>query len=148
MGSITEESRQNLLEILDSQKVAVLTTIGKDNLYSCLVSFEISRDLKTIFFATKRKRQKYENMLNDSRVSLVIDDHDVERFNLHGTNVISIAGNAVDYNNKDKDEFLQKLKEKHPYLAEFLMGEDTALILVTIEDLSLVDNFERVQRFR
>ncbi|MFW9920459.1 MAG: pyridoxamine 5'-phosphate oxidase family protein [Candidatus Thorarchaeota archaeon] len=147
MKSINSDIASELLMIMDEQRVAVLTTMGKQFPYSCLVSFDVSRDIDYLFFATKRKRQKFENIMKDPRVALVIDDRDNTDFSLHGTNVISLSGIAEDYQGEDLQLLLQSLEKKHPYLKDFLKSEDTSLIRVMIDTIYLVDNFERVRRF-
>ncbi|MDF1539796.1 MAG: pyridoxamine 5'-phosphate oxidase family protein [Candidatus Thorarchaeota archaeon] len=147
MESMTLEVRRGILEMLDSQRVCVLSTIGPKEPYSCLMSFDITRELNTIFFATKRARRKYRNIVHDSRVSLVVDNRDNDNFDLMGTKVVTVIGLATDYNGSEKTRYIHSLKKKHPYLSEFLEEDDTALITVKVEALYFIDNFESVRFF-
>ncbi|MFW9955198.1 MAG: pyridoxamine 5'-phosphate oxidase family protein [Candidatus Thorarchaeota archaeon] len=141
------EILDEILEVLDSQRVAVLSTIESQEPYSCLVSYYATKGLESILFTTKRARRKYRNILQNPRVSLVIDTRSSEDFDLFGTTVISIMGPAIEYNGHDRTRYIDLLKAKHPYLSAFVSEDDTALILVKIEKLIIVDSFERVRSF-
>ncbi len=147
MDPIDAETRNGILEMLDSQRVAVLSTIGPKEPYSCLVSFDVTRELDTIFFATKRARRKYHNIVHDSRVSLIIDNRDNENFDLMKTTVVTVIGTAAECTGSETIGYLNSLRKKHPYLSEFLEEEDTALIKIKAASLLLIDDFERVRSF-
>jgi uncharacterized pyridoxamine 5'-phosphate oxidase family protein len=147
MKLMSKEEKNKILDICDEQSVAVLGTIGPKDPYSCLMSFDITRNLSSIYFCTKRARRKYRNILHNPRVSLVIDNRNSDQFDLMSTKVVTIIGSADDYDGPEKEKCINALKQKHPYLTEFYDEDDTALIVVEIEYLYLIDNFERVHSF-
>ncbi len=147
MKPISQDIQDTIVEFLDSQRVAVLSTIGPKDPYSCLMSFDVTRNLDGVFFVTKRARRKYRNIVHNPRVSLVIDNRDNENFDLMGTKVITIIGSAVDYRESDIAVYRDLLKRKHPYLSEFIDEDDTVLIMLKPELVYIIDRFERVQAF-
>ena len=74
--SINEEVSGRINKVLDSQRIAVLGTSKADEPYSCLVAFAYTDDLSEFIFATMRKRLKYQNIVANPRVTLIIDDRD------------------------------------------------------------------------
>ena len=52
---------------------AVLATVLDGQPYTSMIAYALTPDKKRIVFSTPRKTQKYRNILNNSRVSLLID---------------------------------------------------------------------------
>lgn len=79
-----EHLDQEIRELLESQKLAVLATHGQGQPYTSLVAFASSTDLREIYFATSRSTRKYDNVTANPKVSLLVDNrsNDVSDFHL------------------------------------------------------------------
>jgi nitroimidazol reductase NimA-like FMN-containing flavoprotein (pyridoxamine 5'-phosphate oxidase superfamily) len=131
-------------KIIESQKIAVLGTSQKNEPYSCLVAFVLTENLKEIIFATKRKRLKYQNMVANPRVTLLIDDRDRGESDLEKTTSIAVIGSAEDTANVTREKCVSLLLKRHPELTNFVKTPDCALIRVKIDKIYIVSEFESV----
>ncbi|TFF84333.1 pyridoxamine 5'-phosphate oxidase family protein [Candidatus Thorarchaeota archaeon] len=133
-----------LINLLSSQLVAVLSTSEKGEPYSCLVSFEATDDLHYIVFATMRQRLKYRNMLANPRVSLMVDNRENKASDLHQATSVSILGTACDTEGKERERFAKLLLARHPELEDFVSHPDCAVIAVEVDRYYVVTDFESV----
>jgi nitroimidazol reductase NimA-like FMN-containing flavoprotein (pyridoxamine 5'-phosphate oxidase superfamily) len=144
---IDPKVRDRIIKVLNSQKIAVLGTSKENEPYSCLVSFAFTEDLKTIVFATMRQRLKYENMLANPRVTLIIDNRDVYNSDFNDTTSITVVGTAVDIKGPERSEYASLLIGRHPKLDDFVNAPDCAVIKVEIDRYYVVSEFESVVKF-
>ena len=68
------EVTERVRSLLESQPLAVLSSSAQGHPYTNLVAFAATEDLRRVVFATMRATRKYQNMHEDPRVSLLIDD--------------------------------------------------------------------------
>jgi nitroimidazol reductase NimA-like FMN-containing flavoprotein (pyridoxamine 5'-phosphate oxidase superfamily) len=133
-----------LADLLDSQLVAVLSTSSRGEPYSCLVSFEMTKDLRHLVFATMRQRLKYRNIMSNPRVSLIVDNRENKASDLQQAVSASILGTAADTKGKRREDCASLLLARHPELEDFVAHPDCAVICVSIDRYYLVTNFESV----
>ncbi len=143
---IKPEVRERIIRVLKGQKIAVLGTSKNDEPYSCLVSFAFAEKLDKLFFATMRQRLKYQNMMANPRVTLIIDDRDVYDSSFNETTSITAVGSAVDTTGDDREKYTSLLLERHPSLTDFVNSPDCAIICVDIDSYYVVSEFESVVR--
>ena len=84
----------NILELLASQRLAVLSTQTQGQPYSNLVAFAVTPDLKYLLFATTRATRKFANLLADSRVSLLLDNRTNEEADFAEAAALTVLGQA------------------------------------------------------
>ena len=60
--------------LLESQRLAVLSTQNHGQPYSNLIAIAATDDLKYLLFATTRATRKYANLMADSRVAVLVDN--------------------------------------------------------------------------
>ena len=137
------ELRRRLKELLTNQRLAVLSSNMNDQPYPSLIAFAHTDDLKNIFFATLRKSIKYENITNNPKISMLIDNRRNSPSDIAEALAVSVFGTAseIDCNvDQCKDVFVKK----HPYLKEFIAKPDCALLRFKIEKFTVVSNFQNV----
>ena len=139
--------RDRIINVLNSQKIAVLGTSKEDEPYSCLVSFAFTEDLKKIVFATMRQRLKYQNMIANPRVTLIIDNRDVYNSDFNDTTSITVVGTANDIKDEERLKYASLLIDRHPTLADFVNSPDCAVMKVEIDRYYVVSEFESVVKF-
>ena len=65
-------TKKFIYDFLSRHKYAVLSTVTKDHLPECaLVGFAVTKELK-IIFDTSRTTRKYQNLINNPAIALVI----------------------------------------------------------------------------
>ncbi|MBN2230526.1 MAG: pyridoxamine 5'-phosphate oxidase family protein [Candidatus Thorarchaeota archaeon] len=141
---IHPDVQKRIRKVLDTQKIAVLGTSKNDEPYSCLVAFAISNDFKELVFATMRQRLKYQNILANPRVTLIIDDRDASYSDFNDTTSITMIGTARDITGENREKYASSLLERHPALIDFVSSPECALICVTVDKIYIVSEFESV----
>jgi len=137
--------RERLVELDRSEMSAVLATDGGGQPYTSLVSFALSPDLKGLIFATPKATSKYENMINNPRVSVLIDNRMNAGNNLLRGEAITILGTAKTIRRgKRWQEVARILVEKNPALSDFINAPTTALIYVEAVRYIHVGRFQTV----
>jgi nitroimidazol reductase NimA-like FMN-containing flavoprotein (pyridoxamine 5'-phosphate oxidase superfamily) len=144
MMDINPEVKKRIDKVLDSQSIAVLGTSKNNEPYSSLVGFVITDDMRELVFATMRQRLKYENMVANPRVTLMIDDRNEQNNDFNETTSVTIIGTAEDVTSAERDEYASMLVERHPILTDFVSFPDCAIMRVKIDKIYVVSDFESV----
>jgi nitroimidazol reductase NimA-like FMN-containing flavoprotein (pyridoxamine 5'-phosphate oxidase superfamily) len=141
---LNSEVKKRIDRVLDSQRIAVLGTSKDGEPYSCLVGFALKDDLSELVFATMRERLKYKNMVANPRVTLMIDDRDVQQSDFNDTTSITIVGSAEDTKGNARVKYSSLLLVRHPALTEFVNSPNCAVMRVAIDKIYVVSEFESV----
>ncbi len=142
---MSDDLKARVMNLLDDQITAVLSTSNQGKSYSCLVSFAVTEGFRDIVFATKRERLKYRNMIANPSVSILIDNRENKPSDFRKTTSVTIVGSVEDIRTKDMVRLSRILLEKHPYLREFVESPDTAMMRVFANKIYIVDEFEDVK---
>jgi heme iron utilization protein len=132
-------------DLLDTQRLAVLSTQMSGRPYSNLIAFAASRDLKDIVFATPRASRKYANLIAEPRVSLLIDNRSNQEADFVQASAVTVLGTATDTLESDREKYLRLYLHKHPYLKEFVTAPSCALMQVKVEKFIFVTRFQEVR---
>ena len=132
-------------ELLESQRLAVLSTQMSGRPYSNLIAFAASGDLKDIVFATPRASRKYSNLMAEPRVSLLIDNRSNQEADFGQASAVTVLGTAIEAIDSDREKYLRLYLHKHPYLKEFVTAPSCALIQVKVEKFIVVTRFQEVR---
>ena len=145
LPSIVDHMNENILEIIkrlfDEQRFAVIATQGENNPYTNLVSFLANETCEKIYFPTSKKTKKYENLLRDSRISILIDNRGNKPEDIKNAIAVTAVGTTKGTENQ---EIITSFLKKHPYLKEFIQSIDSIMIEITIEKYIVVDSFQNV----
>ena len=136
--------RKTLEGLLRSQKLAVLATHKAGRPYTSLVAFASTEDLKQLLFATPRSTRKYANLMEDSRVSLLIDNRSNQDSDIHTAAAVTATGKADEVPEGERKGFENIYLAKHPHLKDFVSSPSCALIRVKADTYYLVRKFQHV----
>ena len=136
--------KNDLRELLDSQRLAVLATRTEGSPHGSLVSFAAAPDMKEILFATTRSTRKYGNLARDPQVTLVIDNRENAARDIHRAMALTVKGRAKEVPPEDLQDCLAVYLRKHPYLKGFVSSPTCALVRVRVDSYSLVRRFQEV----
>lgn len=140
---MNKNPKEILAQLLKKQKFGVIATQGDSSPYTNLVSFFSSEDLKNIFFTTSRNTKKYENILKNSRISILIDNRDNSESDIKNAIVVTAIGSAFEQE-RHLDIHKELFLKKHPYLSDFVDSSDSALINISVDKYILVNGFENI----
>lgn len=139
------EMREIVQNLLNTQRLAVLSTQMSGRPYSNLIAFAATEDMKDIVFATTRATRKYTNLTAEARVSLLIDNRSNQESDFGEASAVTVLGTAEEVLGPDRERYLQIYLKKHPYLEEFVTAPTCALIRVKVEKYIVVTQFQEVR---
>lgn len=131
--------------LINSQQLAVLSTLTSGYPYSNLIAFAPSEDLTAIVFATTRATRKYSNLLNNANVSLLFDNRSNQPSDFHNASAVTAIGRAEEINDHERGNFESIYLAKHPQLKDFISSPSCALFKVQVATYIVVYRFQNVQ---
>jgi nitroimidazol reductase NimA-like FMN-containing flavoprotein (pyridoxamine 5'-phosphate oxidase superfamily) len=139
------EMQKIVQELLNSQRLAVLSTQMSGRPYSNLVAFAATADLQDILIATTRATRKFANIIAEPQVSLLIDNRSNKETDFGETSAVTVLGTAAEVHGQQREQYLQIYLKKHPYLMDFVSAPTCALIKVKVERFIMVTRFQEVR---
>ncbi len=138
---------KTLKNLLKNQRFGVIATQGSTGPYTSLVAFINSHDLKKLVFATSKNTKKYDNIIQNSRMTMLIDNRGNKPLDIKNAIAVTAFGSANEIKRNVEDLKMLYLK-KHPYLSDFVNSKDTAFISLKVEKYLLVNRFQNVEIIR
>ena len=87
------ERQQRIYDFINSNRTGVITSIGANNQpHGCVIYHSIDKQFN-VSFLTKKGTQKYENLLKNNKVMLVV-------FELASQTVVQVTGRAREVKNR------------------------------------------------
>ncbi|MFT5727143.1 MAG: nitroimidazol reductase NimA-like FMN-containing flavoprotein [Desulforhopalus sp.] len=148
MSETEKDIQKEISSLLSSQKLAVLSTQRDGQPYSSLMAFAYSSDLKDIVVATAISTRKHQNLVQESRVSLLIDNRSNSENDFHGAAALTVLGKAEQINDTERRGYEELYLKRHPYLEKFLGSSSTAFFKVMVHHYLLVSDFQKVKEYR
>ena len=136
--------KDTIRQVLDSRKVAVLATQGPEYPHACLVAFAAADDLRHLYFVTMRSTRKFENMIHENRVMLLVDDRSNSETDFDSATVITGRGKATPVPYDAAREMLPFYLNRHPHLEAFARHENSVLVGVQIGSYAVVTRFQKL----
>jgi nitroimidazol reductase NimA-like FMN-containing flavoprotein (pyridoxamine 5'-phosphate oxidase superfamily) len=141
-------NEDNLIRILkdlfNNQRLAVLASNKQKKPYPNLIAFTCTDDLKNFIFVTLRNSNKFNNIMNNPNVSLLIDNRENLPSDFSNAIAVSVFGFAEEI--KDNEELYRSIYlKKHPYLKDFVKLTDCAFLKINVKKYSIVSQFKKVQ---
>ena len=143
-----EKLRDNIYQLLTSQRLAVLSTSNKGRPYASIVAFCFSPDLRILYFATPRATRKYANLMDQPQVAFLVDSRANKVEDFDKTVAVTVLGRCEEFAEERKQEAVVLYLEKHPYLNEFVEAPTTAFFAVQIEKYIYVSHFQEVFEYQ
>ena len=134
--------------LIETQPYAVLCTQGQSQPYGSLVAFAASDDLKNIVFSTPIATRKYRLLSECEQVALLVDNRSAYPHDLMQIEAVTATGCAqVVAPSPNFDRWAGLLIDRHPHLADFVLGKSCALVRVAIERYFHVGRFQEVRQW-
>lgn len=140
--------REKINDLLSEQPLAVLSTQRNGQPYSSLMAFAHTRDLSVIVVATGKSTRKYQNIIRDSRVSLLVDNRSNNEEDFHAAAALTALGVAKNIESEERQAFETIYLKRHPYLQKFLSAPTTTFIKIEVKCYLMVSRFQSVMEYR
>jgi heme iron utilization protein len=143
---VTEKNhlKNQIKQLLASQRLGVLSTHYHCHPYSSLVAFASSESLQEVYFATPNTTRKFRNLIQDNRVSMLIDNRSNEISDFHHAMAVTMLGTAEEVQGPDKNKLSDIYLIKHPYMTDFVNSASCALVVIHVDKYVLVRRFQEV----
>ena len=144
----SDQLQQEILQLLESQMLAVLATSDMGRPYASLVAFYSSPDMRTIYFTTPRATRKYKNVNDQPQVAFLVDSRANKAEDFHQAVAVTVLAQCEEVAEENKQEVAGPFLEKHPYLNEFVNASTTALFAANAEKYIYVSHFQEVLEYK
>jgi nitroimidazol reductase NimA-like FMN-containing flavoprotein (pyridoxamine 5'-phosphate oxidase superfamily) len=137
-----------LPSLLETQKYAVLATDNHGQPYTSLMAFSVTEDLQSFILMTERGRLKYENLMANPRVAIMIDNRENLGSDLKEAMAVTAQGLAEEIAGNARDEWRAFCLARHPALQAFADSPGCALIRIKVTSYVIVRRFQEVIEWR
>lgn len=136
--------RKEILGLLETQLLGVLSTHREGQPYANIVAFAVSEKLGEMYFATAKSTRKFQNILRDNRIAMLIDNRSNNEVDFHAAAAVTVIGEAQELKEHSRERVERTYLARHPYLKDFLVSPTTALMKIRVSRYVLVTRFQEV----
>jgi len=142
-----QEMQEKIHALLRSQRLAVLSTQRDGQPYSSLMAFAYTADLKNIVIATGKSTRKHQNIVQECRVSLLVDNRSNSDDDFSTATALTVLGKVQRIEDAERPAYEKLYLSRHPSLESFLASPSTALLRVSVFHYLLVSRFQSVMEY-
>lgn len=147
-STLSGADQTRLRHLLESQKYAVLATDNHGQPYTSLMAYSITDDLRAFILMTERGRLKYENLMSNPRVAIMIDNRENLGSDLEATIAVTAQGVAEEISGDARDAARACCLARHPALQSFADSPSCAFIRIEVTSYVIVRQFQNVTEWR
>lgn len=147
MTTSEQEVQEKIHALLSSQRLAVLSTQRDGQPYSSLMAFAYTADLENIIIATSKSTRKHQNIVQECRVSLLVDNRSNSDDDFSTATALTVLGRAQHIEEVVRPVYEKLYLSKHPSLESFVASPSTALLRVKVSHYLLVSRFQSVMEY-
>ena len=144
----SSSARASLRCLLAGQSLAVLSTCGDGHPYASLVGFAHDATLSRLFFATARGTRKFANLRDCPHAALLVDSRRHRAEDFQEASAVTAVGPVRELRDGERAAAATTFLARHPQLADFLGGDDCALLGMDVASYLLVARFQEVTEIR
>jgi predicted pyridoxine 5'-phosphate oxidase superfamily flavin-nucleotide-binding protein len=135
--------KEYIESVFQTSRFAVLATTADGQPHTSLIAITPVDGFRQLIFATYRNTLKYRNIMNNSKVAVLIEGEHVNVTGLKEKVVLTIIGYTED-SNINEAAFQAHLK-RHPQMESFMLSPDCALVLVIARSFQVVYGIEDIR---
>ncbi len=136
--------RKYIEGILQTSRLAVLATEAHGQPHASLIAITPEQGFRQIIFATYRNTRKFENILHNGRVAVLIQGEDLDSSNLQKGFALTAFGHAQELGLSEVEGAVHAHLERHPDLESLLHSGNFALIRIKVEAYQVVRGIDDV----
>lgn len=132
---------EKMKELVGMKDVCVLATVSEGQPHCSLMSYATDKDCREIYMVTSKKTKKYQNLMGNPAVSLLIDTREEDRGNhRHLAKALTVNGLFSTISDPIKREVVKaRLLARHPHLNVLADDPDVEFFAVHIQSLQLLE---------
>ena len=131
------------IEALAKEKnICVLATVADGKPYCSLMAYVTDENCKEIYMVTHKNTTKYENLMENPAVSVLIDTRDA--LPRSKAKALTVEGTYAAIESEEKRKKVRaKLLTVHPHLAGFINHPKAELLRFKIRSFLLIDGLQK-----
>jgi nitroimidazol reductase NimA-like FMN-containing flavoprotein (pyridoxamine 5'-phosphate oxidase superfamily) len=129
------------MKMLAKQKdMCVLATVSSGNPHCSLMAYATDEDCREIYMVTQKATKKYQNLIENPSVSLLIDTREEQVVSQPlQAKALTITGLFQKIDDQGKRRLARaRLLDRHPHLAGFIDQTDTELLCIKVASFLLL----------
>jgi len=139
---------KNIKELLKTQFFGVLATTKDSGVHTSIVAFISEENYESIFFSTLKASRKYDNILHNPHVSLLVDNRNNLQNDLTDAIAVSFVGSAKIVDETEMLRLKERMLQRHRNFKDFLRSPNTAIISIRVDQIDYVSKFQNVITLR
>jgi uncharacterized protein YhbP (UPF0306 family) len=143
----SETTRDAIRNLLQGQRLGVLSTVGHNMPYANLVAYVASEDDRHIYFATQRSTRKFANLTSNPRVALLVTNIANQPEDFHQASAVTAVGIATPLTAPVRDAIRIHYLSRHPHLEDFIRSPDCEILDIRVSEYILVERFQDVSEY-
>ena len=129
---------EQMKDLAKQNNICVMATITDRKPYCSLMAYVTNRDCTEIYMVTHRQTQKYQNLMENPAVSLLIDTRDTSPRSQ--ARAMTVEGVYREIRTPDRENKVrQKLLSVHPNLSDFMGHPEAEVLRIKIISFLLLD---------
>ncbi len=132
---------EKMKALVKEKDICVLATTSDDRPHCSLMAYVPDEDCREIYMVTNRQSRKYENLMKNPSVSLLIDTREEHLGSRRpDAKALTVSGTFVKIDDENKRNYIRsKLLDRHPHVKEFLDHPDAEILRIRVESFLLLD---------
>eukprot|EP00040_Diaphanoeca_grandis_P034369 m.212895 g.212895 ORF g.212895 m.212895 type:complete len:212 (-) comp33136_c0_seq5:30-665(-) len=135
-------------DVLSKLSLCYLATVEGGFPHLCLMNFTfVKRKQESIIMTTRKNTKKYQAIVENRNVSILVSDFSHIKDTAPGTVAITLSGKVNLPEGDEADRLRQLHVENNPNYRQFIVGDDIAVFTVTIDRARICDIKDNVQHW-
>lgn len=132
-------------DIFKNSRFAVLATEAEGQPHASLIAVTPMEDFRKLIFATYRNTRKYNNLVKNSKVAVLVESIDINRAGHYTSFVLTAFGHAEEIENLGGSIVFDAHLERHPELLSFLQSEQCTFVQIKVNTYQVVRGIDDVE---
>ena len=137
--------KEYIESVFQTSRFAVLATEADGQPHTSLIAITPVDGFRQLIFATYRNTLKYRNIMNNSKVAVLIEGEHVNMTGLKEKVVLTIIGQTEDSSIAKNEAAFQAHLKRHPQMESFMLSPDCALVLVIARSYQVVYGIDDIR---
>jgi nitroimidazol reductase NimA-like FMN-containing flavoprotein (pyridoxamine 5'-phosphate oxidase superfamily) len=132
---------EEMKALVKEKDICVLATTSADKPHCSLMAYVTDEECREIYMVTHKQSRKYENLIKNPSVSLLIDTREEHLGSRRSdAKALTVSGTFRKIDDKNKrTQVRSKLLGRHPHVKEFLNHPDAEIFCIRVESFLLLD---------
>ena len=132
-------------DIFKNSRFAVLATEADGQPHASLIAVTPIEDFRKLIFATYRNTRKYNNLVQNSKVAVLVESIDINRAGHNKSFVLTAFGHAEEIETPGENMVLKAHLERHPELLSFLQSDQCTFVQIKVNTYQVVRGIDDVE---